>query len=128
MFVRVPYNQGNTWQGRHFAGRPLRIASGNYYFASRVLAPDAPDCRPRILFGGSRYRTGIKDDKPRLTAFRGTIQPLLPKLSLDGSSVGLGSPASEIFYVKAGHRTILAYIRLWMGQPDREGSTSEVGL
>ena len=116
MFVRIPHNQGDAWQVRDFDGRPLRIAPSNYYFAGRVLALDTPDCRPCILFCGSRYRAGVKDHELCGGTFRGTIKPLLLKLSLDGSPVSLGGPAAEIFYVKAGHRTILAYIRLWMGQ------------
>jgi hypothetical protein len=38
----------------------------------------------------------------------------LPELLFNGGAVGLGRTAAEIFYVKAGHATILAYIHLGM--------------
>ena len=44
----------------------------------------------------------------------GAIKSEVLELMFDGGPVGLSGAASEIFYVKAGHRTILAYIHLRM--------------
>jgi hypothetical protein len=52
---------------------------------------------------------------------------VLQELPLDGSPVRLGGAATEIFYVKAGHGTILAYMHLPLGQVMRWRYTRAVG-
>ena len=91
-------------------GNALGVAAGNYYFAPGIVAPNASNCGPGVLFGGSCYSAGIEHYE--LCASR-TLCPgeaLFPKLLFDRRAVRLSSSTTEIFYVKAGHPTILAYV------------------
>lgn len=102
-------------QGRDFLGGSLGIAAGQNDFALRVPPPDSPDGSPGVLFGGGRDRTRIQNDKLGLLGSFSSGQPPIPKLLLNSSAVGLSGPTAEIFYVKAGHAPILAYIHLRCG-------------
>ena len=86
----------------------MGIAASNHDFAARILPFGPPDGGPRILFGGSGNRAGVQDYVAGGVPVGRSVQPQLAKLVLDSGAVGLGSAAAEIFYVKAGHRTILA--------------------
>src|SRR5581483_6609457 len=99
-----------------FLGGSLGIAAGHNDFALRVLPPNSSDGSPSVLFGGGRNRTCIQNDKLGLLGGFSSGQPTVPKLLLDSSAVGLSGPTAEIFYVKAGHAPILAYIHLRCGR------------
>jgi hypothetical protein len=92
--------------------RALGVAPGNYYFASGVLATYTAYCRSRVLLRGSCYSTSIKHYKSRTSGVFCPPQTLFPELLFNSGSVRLGGAATEIFYVKAGHGTILAYVHL----------------
>src|SRR5205823_5042149 len=95
-------------------GRSLSVAASDNDFAVRVLAADAPNSRSRVLFGGCSYGTGVQDYVVSRLGSLCAGQSSFPELLLDGGTVRLSSPAAEIFYVKAGHAPILAYIHLPM--------------
>lgn len=94
----------------------LGVASGNYYLAVGVFATNAADGGPGILFGGGGDGAGVQHHELSSTAPVGAIETAVAELLLNGGTVGLGGPAAEIFDVKAGHGTILAYARLRMGE------------
>src|SRR5437870_3838381 len=115
MLVRIAHNTGNTWKGRDLGRGALSVASGNYYCAIGIFTPNAPDCRPCVRLGGSSHRASIQNHNAGVASRCGPDESVLAELPLDGSTVGLGGAAAEIFYVKAGHGTILAYAHLRMG-------------
>ena len=96
--------------GSDFGGRALSITPGHNDFAAGILPANPPDSGTGVLFRGSSNRAGVQDYVAGNIAIGRPIQPQRPKLLLNGSTVGLGGPATEIFYVKAGHGTILAYV------------------
>ena len=110
--MRVADHLRNPRQTSDLRGGALGIAAGYNDFAVRVAAPDAANGSPGVLFGASRNCAGIKDYVISSSRGSGPVQPPVSELLLDGSSVGLGGAAAEIFYVKAGHAPILAYIQL----------------
>ena len=112
--MRVANNLCNPRQRRDLKGGSLGIAASDNDFAVRILTADASDSRSRVLFGGGGYGTGVQD---YVVSGVGSVcagQSSFPELLLDGGTVRLSSPASEIFYVKGGHAPILAYIYLPM--------------
>ncbi len=115
MFVRITNHAGNARQDCNLLRGSLGVTSGNQDFAPRIFAPDAPNGRPRVRLGGSSHRASVQNHNAGVTSRCGPDKPALTELLLDGSTVGLGSAAAEIFYVKAGHGTILAYVHLRMG-------------
>jgi hypothetical protein len=76
----------------------------------------AADGGAGIMIGGSGDGAGIQDDNSGGGWIGGALKAALLELTLDGSAVGLGGAATEIFDVKAEHGTILAYARLGMGE------------
>src|SRR5579864_5548318 len=112
VFVRVANDTGDPRQSRNLLRRPLRVTSGNHDFAARILAPDAPDGRTSVLFGGGSNRTGVKNQPFSGRWVTSAFQTSFPELLLDGRTIGLSRSATEIFYVKACHGTILAYIHV----------------
>ena len=108
--MRVSYYGKDSRQNCDFGGDALGIAASDNDFAARILPSDPPDGCPCILFGGGRNRTGVQNYIPGGIPVGRSVQPQFAKLVLDSGTVSLGSAAAEIFYVKAGHRTILAYV------------------
>ena len=49
MFVGIADHAVYSWKRRNFLGRALGVASGYDDLAARVLPPDAPDGRSRIV-------------------------------------------------------------------------------
>ena len=88
----------------------LGVAAGNYYLAPGIVAPNASNCGPSVLFGGSCYSAGIKHYELCTSRTLCPGEALFPKLLFDRRAVRLSSSTTEIFYVKAGHPTILAYV------------------
>ena len=108
--------------------RPLRVAAGNYYFASGILAAYPADGGASVLLGGSCYSTGIKHHKARALGMFGPSEAPFAKLLLYGRTVRLSGSATEIFYVKTWHFTILAYVDrsiLTQPSPNRTRGTHE---
>src|SRR6266567_3586829 len=66
---------------------------------------------PSCTFKLGRVRS-LPESKAGVASRCGPDESVLAELPLDGSTVGLGGAAAEIFYVKAGHQTILAYAHL----------------
>lgn len=56
----------------------------------------------------------------------GAIKALFPKLFFHGGAVRLSSTATEIFYVKAGHGTILTYVDRRILRRARAGRSSKL--
>jgi len=119
--VRIADHVRNARKGRHLTRGTLGIAARDNDFAVGIATPDAPYGRTGVLFGGSSYCAGIKDYVISPSRGGGAVQPGIPELLLDGRPVGLGRAATEIFYVKAGHAHILAYIQHSLREtPDRK--------
>ena len=113
VFVRIANDLGNARQGSDLSRGALCVAARNYYFASGIFAPDAANARPGILF--SRGSDGAGVQHYELCIFAGSaVETLVQELPLNCCAIGLSCAAPEIFYVKAGHRTILAYVHLSM--------------
>jgi hypothetical protein len=93
-------------------GCALGVAAGDQDLAIRVAAPEAANCSTGVLFRGSSYCAGIKDYVISPGGSLCALKPPISELLLDGSPISLGGAATEIFYVKAGHAPILAYIQL----------------
>jgi len=110
--VRVADHLRDAGKRRNLIGSALGIATRDQDLAIRVAAPDAANRSTSVLFRSRSYCTGIKDYVISPGGSLGTLQPPISELLLDGGSVGLGGAAAEIFYVKAGHAPILAYIQL----------------
>ena len=108
--MRVPHYGRNPRQRSDFGGRALSITPGHNDFAAGILSADPPDSGTGVLFRGSSNCAGVQDYVAGSIAIGRPIQPQGPKLLLNGGAVGLGGPATEILYVKAGHGTILAYL------------------
>src|SRR6266852_3967845 len=111
MFVRIAYNHGDAGQCSNFTGSALGVAAGNYYLAGGIFATDTADGGTGVLFGGSCDGAGVQHHELSGSGAAGSIQPPVAELLFDGGAVCLGGAAAEIFDVKAGHRTILAYAR-----------------
>jgi len=114
MFVGVSNHVIDAGEGRQFCRRSLRIAAGNDYPRVGVATTQTANGGARILFGSSRYTTGIQHDKVCILRGISRFYAVLLELSLYSSPVSLSGTTAEIFYVKTGHRTILAYAHLWM--------------
>jgi len=115
VFVGITNNDGNAGQGGNFAGGALGVAAGNYYFAGGIFAADAAEGGAGVLFGGSGDGAGVQNNDFRGSRAVGAVEAAVAELLLYSGSVGLGGAAAEIFDVKAGHRTILAYARQGWG-------------
>src|SRR5215471_12053624 len=115
MFMGIPHDVRHPRQGGDLLGSSLRVTACDDDLAGTIRAPNTSNCRPGVLFGGGGYGAGIQYHPICLAGSSSTIEPSLPELLLQGSAVRLGGAAPEIFYVKTGHRTILAYIHLRMG-------------
>ena len=115
----------NAGQCRDLIGRALGIAAGHNDFAVGVLPPDAANGRAGVLFGGGSDCAGVQDHDVGVGRGLGSVQALRPKLLLYSSAVGLSGPTAEIFYVKAGHAPILAYIHLRCGAGERTAICKE---
>src|SRR5205085_10565447 len=81
--------------------------------ASGILAPDAANARPGVLFSRGSHGAGVQHHE-LCTFAASTVEPSVQELPLNCCPISLGCAAPEIFYVKAGHRTILAYVHLSM--------------
>jgi hypothetical protein len=102
----------NAGKSGNFGGGALGIAARHNDFAVRVLPANAPNSSPGVLFGRRGYCAGVQNDV--LGPARGVspLHPMVPELPFNRGAVRLSGAATEIFYVKAGHATILAYIHL----------------
>ena len=119
--MRVADHLRNARKSSDFTRCALGIASRDNDFAIWVTAPDAANSGAGVLFSGGSYCAGIKDYVISSSRGAGTVQSPIPELPLDGRPVGLGGAATEIFYVKAGHAHILAYIQHSLREtPDRK--------
>jgi hypothetical protein len=115
VLVGISYDVRYTRKRCDLFGGTLCVTAGDNNFTKTIVSPNAADGCPCVLFGGGSYRAGIKDNPVCLSYLSSTLKSQLPKLLLNRSAVSLSSAATEIFYVKAGHRSILAYIHLRMG-------------
>lgn len=118
VFVRVADDERHAGEVGNFLRGALGIAAGNYYLAFGIFPADSANRGTSVLFSGSRYSTGIKHHEPRPVGVVGLVDSELPKLLLNRGSIGLCCAATEIFYVKAGHGTILAYVQLRSWDPE----------
>jgi hypothetical protein len=64
---------------------------------------DASDGVAHILVGGSRHGARVQDYNLRVLCGFGAGQSALDELAFNGGSIGLRSPASEIFHVEPRH-------------------------
>ena len=117
--MRVPNYREDSRQRGDFSGYALGIAASHNDFATGILPPDPPDHGAGVLFRRSSNRAGVQNHVAGGVPVGRSIQPQSPKLLLDGGPIGLGCAAAEIFYVKAGHRTILAYVVYRSLMPER---------
>ena len=106
--MRVSDNRENTRELCNFHRHALRVASGHKDFAAGVLPADSADCGTRILFRGSSHCAGIQDNVTGVVPTGRPVYARCQKLLFYGGAVGLRGTATEIFYVKTRHRTILA--------------------
>lgn len=104
-------------QCRDLFGRALSVTSRDNDLTIGIVTANAANGSAGILFGGGGNRTGIENDPLGLSRGIGPLHALIHELTLNGGTVRLSGPAAEIFYVKAGHATILAYIHLRMRNP-----------
>ena len=114
MFVRITNDLRNAGQGRDLAGGALSVTTRNYYLATGILAADAPDAGSGILLSRSSDSAGVKHHELCISTGPGPFESLIEELSFNCGTLSLGGAASEILYVKTGHRTILAYVHLSM--------------
>ena len=114
VLVRVANYMRNAGERRNFGGGALSITARHNDFAVGILPADAPNRRPRVLFCRGSHRASVQDNVLCPSRRLCPEQSQLPKLPFNCGAVRLSSPAAEIFYVKAGHASILAYIHLRM--------------
>ena len=117
VFVGIADHLRNTGECRDLFGCALGVTSRDNDLTIGIIAANAANGRAGVLFGGGGNRASVKDDPLGLPGGIGPLQAMLPELSLNGGTVRLSGPTAEIFYVKAGHATILAYIHLRMRNP-----------
>jgi hypothetical protein len=122
VLVGVADHLRDAGKGSDLMGSALGIAARDQDLAIRVAAQDAANRSTGVLFRGSSYCAGIKDYVISSGGSRGALQPTISELLLDGSPIGLGGAATEIFYVKAGHAPILAYIQLSLRETPGHGA------
>jgi hypothetical protein len=103
MFVGIANDAAYSRKRRNFFGRSLRVTASQDNLATRILSPDTPYRRPRILIRRSRDGACIQHHDFRLRGRVSPLQPALLELTLDGSTIRLRSPAAEILYVKTRH-------------------------
>ena len=104
-------------QCRDLFGRALSVTSRDNDLTIGIVTTNAANGGAGVLFSGGGNRAGIENDPFGLAWGIGPMEALVPELSLNGGTVRLSGPTAEIFYVKAGHATILAYIHLRMRNP-----------
>jgi hypothetical protein len=90
----------------------LGIASGDDNFCQRILALHTSNRRSRILVGGICHCTGVQDYEVGLSR-GGAGETSSVELEFQGSAVGLGGAASEIFNVVGGHGMNHDYRSAW---------------
>ena len=100
MLVGVSDDLGDSGKRGNFRRRALRIAAGHDDLGLGIIAVNAADGSTGILIGGGCDGAGIQDDKFSFHSSRGTGKATLLELMLNGSAVGLGGAAAEIFNVK----------------------------
>ena len=114
MLVRVPDYEINSCKRCDLLRRSLRVAAGNDYPGSGIPATQAADGGTRVLFGSSGDTTGIQHDKLCFLRAISRFHAVFLELALYSGAVSLRGAATEIFYVKTWHRTILAHAHLGM--------------
>ena len=105
----------NARKRGHILRGTLGIAASHNDFAVGINSADAANGGAGVLFSGRGYCTGIKYYVISPGGARRALQSALPELLLYSCAVSLSRAATEIFYVKAGHAPILAYIQLPLG-------------
>lgn len=107
MLVRIAHDPGHAGQRRQFLWCALRVATGHQYAAIRIDPLQPPYGRTSILVRARGDRAGVEHNNFGLARRRGSLQPALQKLPLQGCPIGLRSPAAKILYVEAIHAPIL---------------------
>jgi hypothetical protein len=66
-----------------------------------------PDCCARILIRRRGHGTGVQNHEFSFFASESSLHTLCAKLCFNRSPIRLGSAASEIFHIEAGHTHIV---------------------
>ena len=106
--MRVTDDLAHARKRSYFLRRALRITAGHDDPAIGILAANASNGRPGILVGSRGDGTGIQNYDLGFERPGSADRAVVAKLPLDRGAVCLGGTASEVFYVKAGHGSILA--------------------
>ena len=110
--MRIADNQFDAGDGGDFLRGALRVTSGNQDLRIGILAMNAADGGARVLVGRRRHRAGVENNHLRVIRRSGALQAAVQQLPLDGSAVGLCSPAPEVFNVISRHRIIISSANL----------------
>src|SRR5262249_40634846 len=108
MFMRVANNLAHARQRSDLFRCALRITSGDYDLAVRILAVNPSNGSSCVLIRRRCDRTGIEHNDFR---FRGNFsgpEPELQELALNCSPVGLRGATTKVLYIERAHRTIVA--------------------
>ncbi len=108
MLVRIAYYYVDARQSRDLVWGALGVAAGDYNPRFRILATHSPDGSTCVLIGRGRDRAGVQNDDRRVLRILRASQAALFELALQCGAIGLRRSATEVFYVIAGHMSMLS--------------------
>ena len=115
MLMGISHDVRYTGKSCDLLGGSLGVTARYNDLARPIFSPNAAEGGSCVLFGGGGNRAGIEYHPVSMGCLRRTVEPQPLKLLVNSGTVRLSGSATEIFYVKTGHRSILAYIHLRMG-------------
>lgn len=107
MLVRITDDYTDSRKLRQFLWSTLRITAGDQDLCLRIVPVDATDRGTNILISGSGDSTGVENYDGRLMSHGSSVEPAFKQFVLNGSAVGLGGTAAEVFNEEAGHGAII---------------------
>ena len=108
MLVRVADDDADPGQGREFFGGTLGIAPRHNDAGFRILALDPANGGAGILIGCGSHSARVQNHDRSLRGRGCAGKPALLELAFEGGAIRLRGAATEVFYVKSGHVTMLA--------------------
>src|SRR5260221_6306423 len=102
-FVGIADNERDAGESGQFFGGALGVTAGDENFGGGILRVDFANGIAGLRVGGGCDGAGVDDDElGGLRRSRGCAAAV-QELALDGSAVGLGGAAGELFDVESGH-------------------------
>jgi hypothetical protein len=122
-FVGIADHAAYSRKRCNFFRRSLCVTSGDDDLAARVLTTDAADRSSRVLICRGGDSACIQYNDFRLRDYGSSRQAAFLELALDGSAIGLRSPATEILHVETRHGSIVTRFKqngVCPGRPEEE--------